>query len=347
LTPPPDETWGISGPAFLVAYLIVGGALAIAALRTRRAMSAVGRGRHGRAFTARFAVPVSSTGAEAGAETGTEAAPGSGTDADAAADPYLIAFLNGGSKLAVLAGQSALRARGLLGERSGAPDAAARPTPDARPKWPLELAILSATDRPAPYSRLKSEPAVTEALLALADELVQYRLLVSEQRRDRLRLWGLALFGLFALGVWRLVDGIGTGQPVGFLVPPMLLAGAGTALWYLRLPRRNLAGDSALARLRGEYAHLRPALRPDWVANGPAAAALGVAVFGTDAIWAADPGFADELELSRATSEAVGSPGAPGSGGSPGWRLRRGPSDSGSSSDGGTGGGSSSGGLGV
>ncbi|HEX4361302.1 MAG TPA: TIGR04222 domain-containing membrane protein [Pseudonocardia sp.] len=309
------DSWGISGPAFLVGYLIVGGALAIAALRTRRAMSAVDtgtRGRRGREFTARFVPRASSAATEADAATHVEAraaalsgpTPASGASAAAAADPYLIALLNGGPKLAVLAGQSALRAHGLLGEGPRVPEAAARAIPAARPKWPLELAILSATDLPVPYSRLQSDPAVVGALRALLDELVQHRLLVSEQRRDRLRLWGLALFGLFALGVWRLVDGIGNGHPVGFLVPPMLLAGAGTALWYLRLPRRTPSGDAALARLRREYAYLVPSMCPGWAASGPAAAALGVAVFGVAAIWAADPAFAAELEIAGAAATA-------------------------------------------
>jgi uncharacterized protein (TIGR04222 family) len=305
------DSWGISGPAFLVGYLIVGGALAIAALRTRRAMSAVDsgtRGRLGREFTARFAPRASSAGTEADAVTDAAAlsgpTPATGAGAAAAADPYLIALLNGGPKLAVLAGQSALRAHGLLGDGPRVPEAAARPIPAARPKWPLELAILSATGLPVPYSRLQSDPAVVGALRALSDELVQHRLLVSEQRRDRLRLWGLALFGLFALGVWRLVDGIGNGHPVGFLVPPMLLAGAGTALWYLRLPRRTPSGDAALAQLRREYAYLVPSMCPGWAASGPAAAALGVAVFGIAAIWAADPAFAAELEIASAAASA-------------------------------------------
>jgi uncharacterized protein (TIGR04222 family) len=280
------DTWGISGPAFLGGYLIVGTVLAIAALRTRRATGAVGtsaHGRHGREFTNRFTAPPGGPGA----------------------DPYLVAFLNGGSKLAVLGGQSALRAYGLLGEGSGAPVPVVGPRPTAGPRWPLELAILGTTDRPVPYSRLQSDPEVNTALRALSDELVRHRLLVSEQRRDRLRLWGLALFGLFALGVWRLVDGIGTGHPVGFLVPPTLLAGAGTVLWYLRLPRRTPASDAALAGLRDEHAHLAPALHPDWAAIGPAAAALSVAVFGIGAIWAADPAFAGELEIAKAASGLV------------------------------------------
>ena len=309
------DTWGISGPTFLVGYLIVGVTLYLAALRARRAMSAVDsgtRGRLGREFTARFVPRASSAATEADpsahaaadAEALSGPAPASGASAAAAADPYLIALLNGGPKLAVLAGQSALRAHGLLGEGHRVPEAAARPIPAAHPKWPLELAILSATDLPVPYSQLRSDPAVLGALRALSDELVQHRLLVSEQRRDRLRLWGLALFGLFALGVWRLVDGIGHGHPVGFLVPLMLLAGAGTALWYLRLPRRTPSGDAALARLRREYAYLVPSLYADRAASGPAAAALGVAVFGIAAIWAADPAFAAQLDIASAAASA-------------------------------------------
>jgi uncharacterized protein (TIGR04222 family) len=319
------DTWGISGPTFLVGYLIVGAGLYIAALRARRAAGTVGaevRSRHSRAFTARFTRPASG----------------------AKGDPYLVAFLNGGSKLAVLAGQSALRTGGLLGtDRTGAPGRADGPAPAARAKWPLELAILAATDRPVPYSRLKSDLAVAAALRALSDELVRDGLLVSEHNRGLLRRWGLALLGLFALGVWRLVAGIGNGHPVGFLIPLLLAAGVGALLWYLRLPRRTPAGHAALERLRMMHSHLAPELRPDWAANGPSATAIGVGVFGAGAIWAADPVFAGELAVARATASVSGSlGGGAGSGGSSSSAFWGG----GSSCGGGSGGGSSCGGGG-
>ena len=312
MTPMTGDTWGISGPTFLAGYLIIGATLYLVALTTRhaaRGAGAEGRDRLSLAFTARFRRPASG----------------------AKGDPYLVAYLGGGPKLAVLAGQSALRAGGRLGA-----DAPAEPA--ARPKWPLELAILAATDRPVPYSRLKSDRAVGAALHALSDELAQARLLVSEPNRAMLRRWGLVLLGLFALGVWRLVDGIGNGHPVGFLVPLVLAAGVGVALWFLRLPRLTSAGREALERLRSVHSHLAPELRPDWAANGPVATAIGVGVFGAHAIWAADPAFAAELEIARATAAG----GVAGSGGSSGWAFGGG----GSSCGGGSGGGSSCGGGG-
>jgi uncharacterized protein (TIGR04222 family) len=283
------DTWGVSGPAFLVGYLIVGAVLYIASLLARRAAGTVAaavRARRSRAFTARFTRPAS----------------------DAKGDPYLVAYLNGGAKLAVLAGQSALRAGGLFA--TDRPRTADGPGPATRAKWPLELAILAATDRPVPYSRLKSDPAVAGALRALADELVQDGLLVSPRNLGILRHWGLALLGLFALGVWRLVAGLGNGHAVGFLIPLVLAAGVGALLWYLRLPRRTSAGHAALERVRMRHSHLAPDLRPDWRANGPSAAAIGVGVFGAGAIWAADPAFAGELAVARATASVGGAAGS-------------------------------------
>ena len=43
-------------------------------------------------------------------------------------------------------------------------------------------------------------------------------------------------------------------------------------------------------------------MRPDWAVYGPSGAALSVGVFGVGALWAADPAFAGELALQRATA---------------------------------------------
>ena len=67
-------------------------------------------------------------------------------------------------------------------------------------------------------------------------------------------------------------------------------------------PRRTRAGDEALRRLADDHHALSPAMRPDWAVYGPAGAALSVGVFGVGALWAADPAFAGELALQRATA---------------------------------------------
>jgi hypothetical protein len=71
-------------------------------------------------------------------------------------------------------------------------------------------------------------------------------------------------------------------------------------------PRRTKEGDRTLARLRSEQHDLSPKMRPDWTVYGPEGAALGVGIFGTSALWASDPAFADELALQRHADSSAG-----------------------------------------
>jgi hypothetical protein len=58
--------------------------------------------------------------------------------------------------------------------------------------------------------------------------------------------------------------------------------------------------------MRRSSKHLRPDSSPSWSTYGPGAAALGVGLFGTAAIWAADPAFAADAEIQR---QSIGSNG--------------------------------------
>jgi len=128
-----DDTWGISGPAFLEGYLIVGSGLWLGVLITLFASGNVRSGASGRllgkAFSARFPRPASR----------------------ADGDPHLSPTSTAARSSPCSPDRSALRAAGQLG-------ADAPTEPATHPKWPLELAILAATDRPAPYAQLKFRP---------------------------------------------------------------------------------------------------------------------------------------------------------------------------------------------
>ena len=57
------------------------------------------------------------------------------------------------------------------------------------------------------------------------------------------------------------------------------------------------AGQAVLAESRTRSRHLAPSLAPSWATYGVAGAAMGVALYGTAAIWAADPAFAGAAGL--------------------------------------------------
>lgn len=192
----------------------------------------------------------------------------------------------------------------------------------------LERAIHFATATPVPRRRLPLARPVRTALDTVEKRLVTDGLLLGEPQRRAVRAAGWWTAAVAGLGLLRLLAGVAEGRPVGFLV--VALAGV-TALAIVQLvhaPRRSRAGDRLLARLRNENAVISPGMRPDWVAHGPATAALGIGLFGASALWASDPALAEELALQRTTDGGGGSSVASGGGG-----------DSGSGGDGGGGGG--------
>jgi len=269
MTTYPGETWGISGPIFLALYFVAAVGVVAAAHGIRR--WTVG-----------------------GAPTGDSR---HWLEARDTTDPYLAAYLNGGADLAVLAALSALRAGGLLYGRQRRCERV--PGVAGRPPSELERAILAETAGPRTRAELADTAPVRAALDALRGELVRRRLLLSDAQRARLRNWALAPLGVLGIGVLRLSDGLQGGKPVGDLVFLMFLLGVAVPILWFTVPVRTAAGNAALTRLRGNHRELAPALAPSWVANGPIAAALGVAMFGTSALWTADPAFADELSAAR------------------------------------------------
>ena len=260
------DTWGISGPVFLLAYVLLVAGVTVAVVRTRRALAA-----------------------------------GPARPPDGLAQrPYDVAYLNDGAHLALCAALSAMRRGGtVVPAGRGAVVAAGRPDPRAED---LERAARRAAAAPVARAHLVRDGAVAAALGRIEGRLVEAGLLVSPDARCRMRRAAGWLFAVAGLGAVRVVAGIGNGRPVGFLVVLVAATAILAVVQRGAVPRRTRAGDAALRRLRDEHHVLSPTLTPDWTAYGPSAAALGVGVFGLGALWASDPAFADELALQRAAA---------------------------------------------
>jgi uncharacterized protein (TIGR04222 family) len=264
---PSGDTWGISGPVFLVVYVLLAVVVALHVRRRRRAVADVPTTR-----------PVDRL----------------------AEHPYDVAHLNGGADLALCAALSAMHRSGTITTAGrGLVVAGQRPEPRAHE---LERAVHHAAGAPVARRHLARAGGVASALHRIESRLVGAGLLLDGERRCEIRRTAGWMFALASLGVARIVAGIAGGRPVGVLVVLVLLTlliGVGQSR---SAPRRTRAGDEALRRLADDHHALSPAMRPDWTVYGPTGAALSVGVFGVGALWAADPAFAGELALQRATA---------------------------------------------
>ncbi|MBC3193814.1 TIGR04222 domain-containing membrane protein [Pseudonocardia sp. C8] len=273
------ETWGVSGPTFLVVYVIIG-VTAVALALWRRSRIAAGDPAGGRLLDNR---------------------------------PEDVAYLNGGPELAVYAALSAMHVDGTVvtsGRTAGQVRAGG---PLTRTATGLQRAIHRSAHRLTPGRTLRLHDAVRAELDRIGQRLRSTGLLLSADERNRYRATAVLPGLVVVLGVARISAGTANGRPVGFLILLTLVMAAVTGVLMLRAPHRTRAGEAALRRLRTDHAALSPSMRPDWTAVGPAAAALSVGAFGVGAMLAAEPAFAEELAAQKVA--ALGS----GSGSSGGW----------------------------
>ena len=279
--PENTSTWGISGPTFLVLYgllaVMVGACWWLARQQVR-------------------------------ASRGFSVHPG-----ELSRRPQELAYLNGGPQLAIFAALSAMRLHGWVAVSAGRVQAVGHLGPGATD---LERAIHSVTAEPVHRAELPAFVPVGSVLQTTAERLVRAGLLVSDDARLRLRRIALWMAGVAVLGVFRLLAGISGGHPVGFLMLELLAVIVATVIMFRAIPRRTRHGDQVLVELRSLQYDLDPANKPNWTVYGPAAAALGVGLFGVGALWASDPAMAAELEAQRVT--ALGGAGGYSGGGSDG-----------------------------
>ncbi|RZT79906.1 uncharacterized protein (TIGR04222 family) [Micromonospora violae] len=292
------DTWGIPGPTFL-RYYLAAAVLVVVITAYHRVRLAVG------------------------------------STASMTADPLgpqQVAYLNEGPQLAVHAALGGLRGSRAIGVR---PDrrlttAGAAPTG----LTPLEQAIHWAAHQHARAGDLPRDERVRIALDQIRDGLEQRGLLTNDAQRARARFWATILAVLLGVGVFRLVSGLFNDQPVGYLLltlVPLLII----TLLLRRAPMLTRAGRAALRSVRRAHAHLAPASAPAYTTYGAAGAAMGVALFGTAALWALDPGFAAQAEIQRQAAASSGWSG--GSDGSSGGGGDSSGGDGGSSCGGGGG----------
>jgi uncharacterized protein (TIGR04222 family) len=293
------DTWGISGPRFVALYAVVAGVTLTAALFWRFALRA-GRG-----------------------ESLTARPPG----------PAEVAYLNQGPRLALYSSLAALRAAGSIGTRHDGALTASGPLPAGATD--LDRATYHAIRQGTPAVGLPGNTLVARALDDIRDTLARNGWLYSPAQRGRMRWGGIALLTVAGLGLARAFAGLAGGKPVGY-IGLLTVATVVVAIGLLQVPRTTPQGGRIVAQLRGGNAHLSPAQSPSWAVYGTGGAALGVALYGTASLWAADPAFAQQAAVAR---QAVGGS----SGGDSGYHG----GDSGSSggdSGGGCGGGGGGGG---
>ena len=256
------ETWGISGPAFLLFYVVLAVVVLIASIRARRAVTRAG---------------------------GTEPVTAIRTR------PHDVAYLNGGAELALVSALTALRLRGSIWSERG--NAQAVPRSDAGHDE-LERAVHAAVATPTTASGSRTttasptrsrrraaagrrgpaalrRPAAPDPRHRLVDARRGRAGAAAAARGHRERAAG----DLAGRGVHRRHDR--GGDPVG--LGPAAHAARGPDP---RGPARR-------------QPHLAPKERPDWALYGPVGAALGIGLFGMSAVWASDPAIAGELAVQR------------------------------------------------
>jgi uncharacterized protein (TIGR04222 family) len=263
-------TWGISGSAFLLLYLALAAAVWIAGAQARRSI----RG-----------TPLTRPGV------------------DPQQRPYDLALLNGGRRLALDAALVGMHRAGTLVPKRGRVQANGRLDAGADP---LERAVHATALTPVARARLQHNRSVERALDTVQERLVTGGLLLSDPDRRRYRAVGWWMLGVACLGLVRLLAGVAAAMPVGFLLAALVAVTVVGIVQLVRVPLRTRAGERVLISLRSEHHVLAPSMKPDWAAYGTGAAVLGVALFGTSALWASDPVFADELEVEKASAAGSG-----------------------------------------
>ncbi|MDO3703466.1 TIGR04222 domain-containing membrane protein [Micromonospora sp. C28SCA-DRY-2] len=267
----PGDTWGIPGPTFLRFYLAAAVLVAV--------LGAIHRAR---------------------------VLAGSRQPGYDQLSPEQAAYLNGGAALAVHATLGALRGTGSVGVGRDRRLVTTGPMPAGA--TPLAQAVHNAAGRRTRVADLRRDQWVASALTQLGGDLEQRGLALSPAGRESARRGAMGLLILLAVGVFRLFAGLSGDKPVGYLL--LSLAGIFVAFLILvRAPYRTRAGRAALRTLRQRHVHLAPASSPAYATYGAAGAAMGVALFGTAALWAMDPGFAEQAEIQR---QALGNSGGTG-----------------------------------
>ncbi|MER7165170.1 TIGR04222 domain-containing membrane protein [Micromonospora sp. NPDC000207] len=230
-------------------------------------------------------------------------------------DAQQLAYLNGGEKLVVWTALTGLRASGTV---DVTPDRRLRAVGDPPAGLtPVDRAVFHAAQRRRAPRLLGREVQVIDALEHLRTALQERGLILTQAQRHRLRLGAYLLMALALVGLVRLVAGLANDRPVGYLllgIPVAVVA----AVVLTRAPWQTRAAKATLRVQRQKHRHLSPGSTPSYTTYGSSSASMGVALYGTAALWAFDPAFAEQAEIQRegAASGATSSGGGGGDAGS-------------------------------
>lgn len=225
--------------------------------------------------------------------------PARGAEPPPELDVYELALLAGGPQLAITSALAQLHGDDLLRIRRR--EGTLKVSGERPPAQPLERAIYHAVRRQpgVGIEALRRELKDGQELEAMSARLVRDGLLPDgEQTAWSRRLWAVGAL-LVVLGIARIIGGLSNDAAIGGTAAIVVVVGCAT-FWLLR--RRPLAtkrGRETLQRLRAEHADLR---------EHPVAgqSATTVALFGSGALWLADPAVAAALGVPR-EEEANGS----------------------------------------
>jgi uncharacterized protein (TIGR04222 family) len=267
------DTWGISGPTFLVLFGLAAVVAVIVVYRLRQ----------------RILIGVDRPGVAENLH------------------PYEVAYLTAGPSLAVTSALGSLRTHGSVDT------AGLRSLTIAGPMvagaTPLDSAIYNAiaNERATTTSAVRADAQVRAALDELADRMRRGGLLLTKEASQLLRWATLPLAAVLGLGVFRLQAGLANDRPVLLLSLALLVVLAVELIFLVRGARRTKRGDRALAALREQYRHLAPETSPAWGLYGATGTAMAIGLFGGAALWSADPAFAADAELEQQRIQDSGS----------------------------------------
>ena len=254
---PSGDTWGISGPTFLLAYLVLALAVGAAVLRARRALADVSAIRPASRMEER---------------------------------PYDVAYLNGDAQLALTAALSAMYRAGTIktAGRGVRHRGGAAGLPGGRAQRAIHHAAVTGPVTGAPCPR---SGGVASALHRVEQRLIAAGLLLAAERRRRIRLAGGWVLAVAVFGVVRVMAGYANDRPVGFLTILVVLVTFLGVLLAGTAPRRTRAGDALLRQLAAPSTTrcrrrrvptgrttARRALRSPWASSGGRAVDRGPGV---------------------------------------------------------------------
>ncbi|GAA2406821.1 hypothetical protein GCM10010191_13710 [Actinomadura vinacea] len=213
--------------------------------------------------------------------------------------PYELAYLDGGGRHAITAALISLRGLGALDAYATGRIQLTGRIPAAR--TPLDGAILGSLRgaRMPSVAAVAADPHVRSAIAQLRDGLAAQGALMGTWERQVARLtpWPARIWLLiwFITG-WDDVTGADAVWYRAMLLVFSCVALAAVSFTVGGGNERTRAGERALEEARVRHAHLDPRSRPAYEGD---AAPMGVALFGTAALMAIDPVFAQTVGLGR------------------------------------------------